>query len=139
MPGPVPKRSEQRIRRNKPDVPIDHIQAGGVVRQPKLGLVDPHPIIVDLWDSLADSAESQFYEPSDWQFARFVLHFADVLLKQAKPSAQLFQGVNSALGDLLVSEGSRRRLRLEVERGGDSVPTVEASKIIFERLRGEAA
>ncbi|ONI88222.1 hypothetical protein ALI144C_07155 [Actinosynnema sp. ALI-1.44] len=49
----------------------------GPVDVPELGLDEPHPLIVDFYESLKHSAQSQFYEPSDWQFARFTLHFAD--------------------------------------------------------------
>lgn len=113
---PIPKRSDQLIRRNKPEVEVTKIEAIGEINQPELGFDDPHPMIQDFWDSLAESAQAIYYEPSDWQFARFTLHFADNLLKNSRPSAQMLQSVNSALGDLLVSEGARRRVRLEIER-----------------------
>lgn len=113
---PIPKRSDQLIRRNKPEVEVTKIEAVGEINQPELGFENPHPMIQDFWDSLAESAQAIYYEPSDWQFARFTLHFADNLLKNSRPSAQMLQSVNSALGDLLVSEGARRRVRLEIER-----------------------
>src|SRR5699024_1364313 len=105
--GPIPKRSEERIRRNKDEVEITKIQAGDVVEQPSLGLDDPHPMIVDFWDSLGESAQNRFYEPSDWQYARFTLHFADQLSKSGPPSSQLLAAVNAAVGDLLVTEAQR--------------------------------
>lgn len=134
MPGPIPKRSEERIRRNKPEIEITKIEASNEVTQPPLGFDDPHPIISDLWDSLGESAQSEYYEPSDWQFARFTLHFADGLIKQARPSAQMFQGVTSALTDLLVSEGARRRVRMEIERANASTTIVDASAELRKRM-----
>lgn len=118
--GPVPKRSEQRIRRNKPDVPIEKVEAIGAVVVPDLGLVDPHPIVSDLYLAMKESGQSRFYEPSDWQYARFAFHFADLLLKSSRPSGQLLSTVQSMLTDLLLSEGARRRVRLEVERSVQS-------------------
>ena len=135
--GPVPKRSEERIRRNKPEVEITKIEAGGTVEQPELGLLDPDPMIVDFWDALGKSAQSKYYEHSDWAFARFTLHFADGLLKSSRPSAQMFQGINSALSDLLVSEGARRRVRLEIERQQTSASVVDISELFKQRM-GEA-
>lgn len=132
--GPVPKRSSERQRRNKPEVEITTIEVSGPADQPELGLEDPHPIIVDLWHSLAESAQAEFYEPSDWQFARFTLHFASDLLKAGRPSAQMFQGVTSALSDLLVSEGARRRLRMEVERNKSQADIVDISAMFRERM-----
>lgn len=132
--GPVPKRSEERIRRNKPEVEVTKVEAAGTVPQPDLGFADPHPMIVEFWESLAASAQAQFYEPSDWAFAKFTLHFADTLLKSSRPSAQLLQGVNSALGDLLVSEGARRRVRMEVERNKAKADVVDLAEMFKERM-----
>ena len=134
MPGPIPKRSEERIRRNKPDVPVDKIPVIGMVKAPELGLVDPHPLVVDLYRSLSDSAQARFYEPSDYEYARFCLHFADVLLKSQRPSAQLLASVNQMLTDLLVSEGARRRVRLEVERSDTGGEVIDVAGLFRQRL-----
>lgn len=114
--GPVPKRSDERIRRNKPDRPIEKVSVLGAVGIPDLGLDEPHNVTADLYQALLDSAQSKYFEPSDWAYARFCLHFADKLLKQARPSGQVLATVHSMLSDLLVSEGSRRRFRIEIER-----------------------
>jgi len=132
--GPVPKRSDERIRRNKDDVEVTKIDAAGEVDQPPLGFDDPHPVISDLWDSLGESAQNQYYEPSDWQYARFVLHFADGLIKSSRPSAQMFQGIHSALADLLVSEGSRRRVRMEIERANAQADVIDISEEFKKRM-----
>jgi hypothetical protein len=114
--GPVPKRSEDRIRHDS-NV-IDKVHAFGVVRKPDLGLGDdPHPIIVDFWNSVGESAQSRYYEPSDWQYFRVSLHFLNNMLKRNdKASAQMLTVINQMLQDLLVAEGSRRRVRMEIER-----------------------
>jgi hypothetical protein len=98
---------------------------------------DPHPLVVDLYLSLADSAQARYYEPSDWQYARFALHFADVLLKSSRPSSQLLASVQSMMTELLFSEGARRRVRIEVERsnpsGGD---VLDVADLFRQRLAG---
>lgn len=114
--GPVPNRSDQRVRRNKPEVPIDKVVSIGVVDVPPLDFPNPHPLVSDLYKSLQFSGQAKFYEPSDWQYARIACFFADQLLKSSRPSAQLLVTVNQMLSSLLVSEGDRRRVRLEVER-----------------------
>lgn len=115
-PGPVPKRSSERVRTHDNNV-IDKVHAFGVVRKPELGLGDSvHPIIADFWESVGESAQSRYYEASDWQYLRVSLHFLNQLLKSGKPSAQMLTVVNQMLTDLLVSEGSRRRVRMEIER-----------------------
>ena len=114
--APIPKRSSERIRRNKLEVPIDKVSVIGSVSVPDLGIDDPHSITVDLYQSLRNSAQSRYFEPSDWAYAKFCLTFADKLLKSARPSGPVLATVHSMMGDLLVSEGSRRRFRVEVER-----------------------
>jgi hypothetical protein len=137
--GPVPKRSEDRIRRNKPEVPIEKITSIGTVVAPPLGLDDPHPTTQSFYDSLGGSAQSQYYEPSDWEYARITMHFVDRLLKNpgGRGVAMLLATVNGMLSNLLVTEGDRRRVRIEVERdnqGGDVVDIAE-----FFRQRAESA
>lgn len=118
--GPVPKRSDERIRRNKPDRPIDTVSVVGSVGIPELGLDDPHQITADLYSALVASAQAKYFEESDWAYARFTLHFADKLLKNPRPSGQVLATVHSMMSDLLVSEGSRRRFRIEIERNSES-------------------
>lgn len=133
--GPVPKRSDQRVRRNKDEAgPAEKVTALGSVEVPPLGLEDPHPLIVDFYESLKDSAQSRYYEPSDWQFARFTLHFADKLVKSGKPSSQMLAAVNAALTELLVSEGARRRVRLEVEREQTKGELIDLASMFRERM-----
>ena len=134
MPGPVPKRSEERIRRNKDEVEIDTIEMIGSVDVPELSLEDPHPLIADFYESLKDSGQSKFYEPSDWQQARIVCHFLDRLVKSSKPSGQMLAVIHSMLTDLLVSEGARRRVRLEIEREAAKSTVIDAAKLFREAM-----
>lgn len=138
MPGPPPKRSEERIRRNEPDVPIEIVPASGTVEIPKLQIPYPHPLVQSMWDSLAESAQARFYEPSDWAYAKLALYFANELLHQQKPSAQLLMTVNSMLSDLLVSEGQRRRVRMEIERNPSGAGEVfDAAAMFAKRASGK--
>lgn len=132
--GPIPKRSEERIRRNKLEVPIDKVPAIGPVDVPELGFIDPHPLVIDLYRSMSESAQAKYFEPSDWQYAKFTLHFADQLLKSPRPSSQLLAAVNSMLTDLLVSEGSRRRVRLEIERSESGGDVLDVADLFRQRL-----
>jgi hypothetical protein len=132
--GPVPKRSSERVRRNKDETPVEKVTAIGTVVAPKLGLDDPHPLIVDFYEALAGSAQAKYYEPSDWQFARFTLHFADKLVKSGKPSSQMLAAVNTALTDLLVSEGARRRVRMEVEREQTNGQLADVAQLFRDQL-----
>lgn len=115
--GPVPKRSSERRRRNK-DSKVE------TVKPIKAKVDQPapedrwHPIAHDWYTSLAESGQAQFFEPSDWHYARYVADVMSRNLKQrAKFSAVLFASVTSAMNDLLTTEASRRRVRMEIERG----------------------
>lgn len=134
MPGPVPKRDAERVRRNKPVIETDVIEITGGVEIPELDIVNPHPMIVDFYDSLAESAQSRYYEPSDWQLARFTMHFANDLIWQSKPSAMMLQTINGMLADLLVSEGQRRRVRMEIERQAATGTVIDVASMFRSRL-----
>lgn len=134
--GPIPKRSDQRVRRNKPDVGLAVVQAIGSFKIPDLGLVDPHPLVTDFYASLRHSAQAEYYEPSDWQQARLVCHFLDAQVKSERVNGQVLSVLHSMLGELLVSEGARRRVRLEVERGGQAAEVVDVAEMFRQRMMG---
>jgi hypothetical protein len=118
--GPVPKRSTERRRRNK----SSQVETVTLTGLGPVAVPPPddawHPIALDWYRSLAESGQSQFYEPSDWQAARVVAEVLSRNLKQGKKfSSALFASVWAAMGDLLTTEADRRRVRMEIERGGD--------------------
>src|SRR6187431_1214208 len=132
--GPVPKRSDERVRRNAEVIPIEKLVAAGLVIAPPLALDDPHPMVVNFYDSLKESAQAKYYEPSDWEYARYVMYFINKLMRQGeKPSAVMFAAINSALSNLLVTEGDRRRVRIEVERDGQEAEITDIAAYYKER------
>lgn len=137
--GPVPKRSDQRVRRNKAEVAVEKVESIGVVAVPELGFDDPHFLTVDLYRSLSESAQSRFYEPSDYQTARAVLFFMDQQFKTSRPSGQLLAALFSQLTDLLMTEGARRRVRLEVERAQAGGTVTDAAEFYKRRFAAEGS
>jgi hypothetical protein len=103
-------------------------------RSRNLDIEDPHPLIVDCCRSLKDAAQSQFYEPSDWQFARFTLHFANKLIHSNRPSSQMIAAVNATLTELLVGEGARRRVRLEIEREQTTATIIDVAEMFRQQM-----
>ena len=70
----------------------------------------------DWYRSLSESGQARFYEPSDWQTARV---WAEVLSRQLathRMSAQMVTAWAAAAGELLTTEGARRRVHLELSR-----------------------
>ena len=141
MPGPVPVKDAQRRRRNKTsasDKSLSHIPA----EIHKLPPIEPteaipspsedwHPVATQLWTAQMKSGQAQWMEPSDWAMLYFVCEsisrdlqpqfvgmtedgevIRDIIpVKGASMSAYL-----KAFSQLMMSEGERRRVRVELER-----------------------
>lgn len=157
--GPVPKKEAERRRRNDDGVELikinlDELIAGEV----EVPAADPnwHPIATHFYESLQKSGQAIWLEPSDWSVA-YIL--AESLSRDLKPQ---FVGMSEETGEailmtiplkgsslssylkafsaLLVTEGDRRRLRIELERqkrideaaeGGNVVDIVQARADLF--------
>lgn len=144
--GPIGKRDEERVRRNTPESPTETVQAIGAVHIPELGdvshLGETHPLITDMYESIKQSAAVKYYEPTDWQFARLTLYTLNQELIAAqhngKPvGAMKLTAINQMLSSLLLTEGERRRVRLEIERNpGDptSGKVLDMTDMLKQRL-----
>lgn len=132
MPGPVPKRSDLRRRRNAP--------AREILRAPGHPVVVPdpdpdwHPMARDWYQSLVRSGQSVYYQNSDWATAYLI---AESLSRDLKPqfvdvsnTGEVIERVIPikgasltaylrAMAVLLVTEGDRRRLHVELSVGDD--------------------
>ncbi len=140
--GPVPKRSDQRRRRNAPAQPLTKAPAGepGAAGRP---VADHrwHPIAKEWYESLARSGQSRWYEPSDWATAFLIAEsisrdlkpqvvgahpetgepvMAVIPLKGASLAAYL-----KAMTALLVTEGDRRRAAVELQKTKAGDPEAE--------------
>jgi hypothetical protein len=136
MPGPPPKRSSQRRRRNKPEGPdVDVVSIRG--KSVKAPAEDRawHPIAKGWYRSLKQSGEAQFYEPSDWQAARFCAHIMTDHLNSGQLRAGMIDTIWSMMGDLLTTEAARRRARIELERAPAGDGEKEASVSIMDEYR----
>lgn len=111
--GPVPKRSEERRRRNK-EGETERVPAAGAVEVPELreGL---HPLAAEVVDTLAGSAQSRFFEPSDWWLAKLLAEAVDDYMAGRRSATKLAE-IRALATELMMSEGQRRRLRLEIDR-----------------------
>lgn len=117
MPGPVPNRSDDlarpRSRKGGDQQPVTQ----GILRDVGTPLdPDPgwHPIAVELYEALGRSGQCDFYQDSDWAFAWSVCDDLSYAKRSGKRSGQLLQTIYSAMERLLVTEGDRRRVRLEL-------------------------
>jgi hypothetical protein len=118
--GPIPKRSEERRRRNKDDGPqLVQAPSGPPADLPDLPEPDPlwHPIATDWYLSLQESGQAVFYQPSDWAMARYAAELMSRgLCSDRPPNGQYVSALDSVMARLLTTEGDRRRARIELER-----------------------
>lgn len=123
--GPVPERSDMTVRHGEP---VEKLVVKGAVEVPELGDISCdgviHPLVRDLYQSMIDSGQRQYYEPTDWQFARIALYALNEELVTARQlgktvGAMKLTALNQMLTALLLTEGDRRRVRIEIERAPD--------------------
>lgn len=89
----------------------------GSVAVPGLALDDVHPIAAGMYKSLTESGQARYFEPSDWQRARLMCEMVSRLLNAGKLSAMLYTAIQQDMNSLLFTEGERRKVRMEIERG----------------------
>ena len=135
---------------------MDRAPASAKVKPPAASK-DWHPIARRWYRSLAESGQSAYYEPSDWATAHLIAEsisrdlkpqpigvhpetgkavMATIPMKGASLAAYL-----KAMTALLVTEGDRRRSRVELERPvtGDEEESGDVSWLDDARARLRAA
>ena len=118
--GPVAKRMAERLGHvtKAQKASVNSIKVDGVVKPPPANR-EWHPIARRWFNSLKTSGQCVYFEPSDWAAAYLVAEaMTRNLATGNRFSGQLFATVWSAMSELLTTEGSRRRVRMEIERGG---------------------
>lgn len=117
MSGPLPKRSDQRRRRNKTEGGISSAPLRPAEKLgPELDFEEVHQLAADWYESLRTSGQAVYFADSDWQQARIWTDLLSRQLSKGSPSAMMIAAWSSASSELLTTEGARRRLRLELER-----------------------
>jgi hypothetical protein len=133
--GPVPKRSEEKRRRNARTEAgmsneVEKVDVSGVVEipEPDSGW---HSIPYELYKSVMDSAFRRFYEPSDWMVLyltceslsrdlseQFVgmTEQGEVIRDFIPLKGASLTAYSRVFASLLLTDGDRRKLRLEIDR-----------------------
>lgn len=131
MPGPVPNREADLARpRERKGSDIQSVTKG-VARPAKIPNADRewHPIARRLWDSLKTSGQQDYYQSSDWALAYSLCEDLSYYKKSGKRSGQMLQTIYSAFERLLVAEGDRRRVRIELHEPEDEGDTASVVAI----------
>lgn len=138
--GPMPKRTDQRIRRNKPQL---HASSPEVVRislkdeivpWPVCPVEDPHSLTSMYWDALRDSPQRTYFQPTDIAMAGFLAEMMDRSLKSGRANGQVLSVILSGFDSLGMSEASRRRAGIEIDRRVDT-SVEDASRVVALRKR----
>lgn len=131
MPGPIPNREADLARPRS----RGQGEAAPVITQGELLPVtiphadaEWHPTARRLWDSMKRSGQAAFYQQTDWAYAYFVMGEISDYLRTSKKSSMMLASLLSALTPLCLTEGDRRRARIELSAPDDSQS--EASKAI---------
>lgn len=121
MPGPVPKRSDQRRNRVTSDEGLTKLEVANPTYDAPAPNPEWHWIAKDWYQSLIDSGQAHYYQPSDWATAVILAESLSHEFKRADDpetrkgiSPMMMQAFFSEAGNLLTTEGQRRRLRLEL-------------------------
>lgn len=147
--GPVPKRSSQRRRTNSPDTDK------GVALPADIPEADAgwHPVARRWFDSLSVSGQSFWYQASDWATAYLLAESisrelkpqpvgnteaGDVVWASLPPKGASLAAWLKAMSSLLVTEGDRRRMRIELAKSDSSEEHADVSWIDDARLRRSA-
>jgi hypothetical protein len=116
MPGPIPKRSEERTRRNKTN------ESGIAVKKGEATPISwPHPAkhwdksVKDLYQGMKKSGMAQFYQQAEVQWAWLACDELNEY-RQRGGGAMKLQAVLSMFSQGLgITEGDRRRMQIELE------------------------
>ena len=143
--GPIPRAEAElarpRERRGSDEQPVLHGERRPVTWNLE---ADPewHPIARMIYDSVASSGQADFYQDSDWAIlyslcedisyykmpskAVAVNRKTGEVHEYDKPrSGQMLQSIMSNLADLLLTEGQRRRVRMELQATPEAPPNLK--------------
>lgn len=112
--GPAPKRSAERRRSSSQ--PTDSVEINAPRPTAPRADASWHPVARRWYQALKKSGQSQFYEPSDWARAQYIAELISRSLRAPKVPSGLVSAVMSGMSELLDTEGSRRRVGMEIER-----------------------
>lgn len=131
--GPLPKRDQERTRRNKPENEGHVSLAKGTAYGGDPFPVKDHwhPMAVEWYEALADSGIREFYERSDWATAMIVAEELTHYFNSptGRRSAQMLTALFSMMTSLGATEGDRRRMRVELEKPKEATQSASITAI----------
>lgn len=142
--GPLPKRSDEHQHpetlRRKQVAGLRPTLVAGRVTVPD---ADPewHPIARMIWEAALESpAQERFYEATDWAVLYNLCDDVSYFKNRDSRSGQMMASINTQMLNLLLTEGDRRRVQVELQRATEEQlesPGVQALKEWAERRKAQ--
>lgn len=85
------------------------------------------PAVTRWYEALGESGQSAFYESSDWAQAWILADLLNSQMDNFKPNGMIISAWLHGAGELLTTEGARRRMRIELAKGKKVDPEQEAA------------
>lgn len=129
MPGPMPKRSSERTRRNVENdagITLKKGEARGVTEWPEPA-VEWHDAVKRMYRSFSESGMAGFFEQTDVEMCWIACEGLQAWYVGGKRSANQFEFVTGLLSKLGATEGERRRMRIELEQQEQTQTEEEAT------------
>lgn len=131
--GPVPNRSDDLARPRERKGGDNTAVTKGSSRPATIPQANEgwHPIALMLWNSTLESGQTDFYESSDYAFLYSVCEDLSYYKNapNGKRSGQMLVAIYGAFERLLLTEGDRRRVRLELQ-GEDTGPDEAVAQVM---------
>ncbi|MFI5840557.1 hypothetical protein ACIA8K_12695 [Catenuloplanes sp. NPDC051500] len=114
--GPVPNRESDLARPRERRGGETTAVTRGKARNTRWPAADPdwHPLARDIYLGCKNSGQADFYQQSDIAILRSLMEDLSLYKNSRKRSGQMLMTIMSALSSLLVTEGDRRRVRIEL-------------------------
>ena len=136
MPAPRKRESELQRPRERRGTSTTAQVTKGTLREVTIPRVDPawHPQAKKFFNSLKTSGQADFYQDSDWAFAVFLADEITAYKSAGNRSAMMLTAILQGMERLLLTEGDRRKARIELTE-----PPVEETPAALIAINGYKA
>lgn len=149
-PGPIPKRKEDlhgnRSKEELTGATVTKVSATAKAvtiphapKQAKKGEPDLpgqwHPTAYRIWESAKRSPyHKQYFQDTDWAVLFHCMEELTAYKRKGSSNGQILQSINNQLAELMLTEGARRRLGVEIDTAEEEDPGKRASVSIIDGM-----
>lgn len=94
-----------------------------------------HPIAKMVWESARESGQSEWFQQSDIAMLWSICEDLSLYKLSSRRSAQMLDVLMKTLGNLMMTEGDRRKVRLELQKPEEEEqPLADSAKAAYAEL-----